>query len=210
MDDVDVLLMCRVPLGLMTDCLDRIISDPVVSEKNPAFVLFEPPDQQAGTPALQRRRLATVGSHGLGNNHSPDGMEEADDADDRVVFVQYEISPADILLDLAISSLAVPEGERLMRERSDYRIDRSMVPSAAGGSFFNESVQRLFLSSRLGGTRQMASAAALEGCWILYDLWALDVGSAILVKAFTRNGSGQVHRESGSLFNRYVPGGLHQ
>jgi len=134
-------------------------------------------------------------------------LDEADDADDRVVFMQYCITPADMLLDLATSSLAVHEGERLLRERCDYRIDRSMVPSAAGGSFFSESVQRLFLSSRLGGTRQMASTAALEGCWILYDLWALDVGSAIQVSAFTRSGSGQMHRESGSLFTRYVPGG---
>lgn len=210
MDDVDVLLTCRVPLGLMTGCLERTLNDPAVTETNPAFIIFEPPDQQSGMPAFHRYRLATVGAHALENENQDDGRREEDgEADDRVVFVQYCITPADILLDLASSSLDMHEGERLMRERREYRIDRSMVPSAAGGCIFNESVQRLFLRSRHGGARQMASAAALEGCWILYGLWVLDIGSAIQVSAFTRNGSGLVHRESGPLYSRCIPGEPH-
>lgn len=198
MDDIDLFLQFRQHIDAISDRLSRILNDPAVTTNNPAFLIceLEKPDAAALTHLRQRMMVGVV--VGINDDSKCNG-DQTESMDDLVRFVQFCVVPTEILLDQPTSTLSIAEGERLMGERVGFELERSMSPSATGGSHFTESVVRYFNRSSYLDQSQLCTAAAIEAAWILYELWFLDPSAPIQVTAFTKKGTGRVGLQSGRL-----------
>jgi hypothetical protein len=95
--------------------------------------------------------------------------------------------------------LAIAEGERLLRERQGFWMERQIVPSTGGGTTFRESLIKVFPADVYPDLSRRCRAVAIDAVWILHELWGLDPQVPITVSAFTHNGRGRLPRLDGPL-----------
>lgn len=107
-----------------------------------------------------------------------------------------------ITLDQPTSTLAIAEGERLLRERQGFRMERQLVSSGDASTTFSESLIKVFPATVHPDVVRRCRAAAVDAVWILHELWGLDPQVPITVSAFTYDGSGRLPRLDGPLSRR--------
>lgn len=194
MDDLDLHLTYGQQIAALTKLLHTITMDSAITPTNPGFLVCDTEGAGSPTPCLASSAAVGAGYDG-GGGTSPVG-----DSDEELPrFVQFGIERDEITLDQPTSTLAIAEGERLLRERQGFRMERDLVASGAGGTTFSESLIKVFPAAVYPDAARRCRAAAVDAVWILHELWGLDPQVSITVSAFTHAGSGRLPRLDGPL-----------
>jgi hypothetical protein len=194
MDDIDLHLAYEQQIAALAKLLHAIAKDPAITANNPGFLVCDVDGAESLTPCL-------ASSASVGTGHADGGVAQPveDPGKELPRFVQFGIEHDEIALDQPTSTLAIAEGERLMRERQGFRLERQLVPSAGGGTTFSESLIKVFPAAVHPDVICRCQAAAVDAVWILHELWGLDPQVPISVSAFTHDGSGRLPRLNGPL-----------
>lgn len=194
MDDIDLHLAYGQQIAVLTKLLHTITLDPAITPTNPGFLVCDTDGAGAPTPCLASSAAVGAGYDGGG------GMPTVVDSGEELPrFVQFGIERDEITLDQPTSTLAIAEGERLLRERQGFCMERRLVPSGGGSTTFSESLIKVFPAAVYPEVVRRCRAAAVDAVWILHELWGLDPQVPISVSAFTHDGSGRLPRLNGLL-----------
>jgi hypothetical protein len=194
MDDIDLHLRHGRHIAAMTRLLRAVVDDPAVTAANAGFLICDLDGADARASCLAA--AAAIGCGETAGDQSR-GVGDAGGAMPR--FVQFCVDCNEIILDQPTTTLAMAEGERLLRERAGFRMERRMVPAVGSGMYFSESLIKAFTAIDHPNLDRRCHAAAMEAAWIVYELWGFDPQVPITVTAFSHAGGGQMSRLNGSL-----------
>lgn len=194
MDDLDLNLAYGQQITALAMLLQAIAEDPAISLTNAGFLVCDTDGAATPTPCLASS--AAVGARYAGSEE-PRSAEDPGEALPR--FVQFCIERHEITLDQPTSTLAIAEGERLLREREGFQMKRLLVPSTGGGTTFSESLIKVIPAADYPDVVRRCRAAATDAVWILHELWGLDPQVPITISAFTHDGTGRLPRLDGPL-----------
>ena len=194
MDDIDLHLAYGHQIAVLTKLLHTITMDPAITPANPGFLVCDTDGAGSPTPCLASSAAVGSGYDGGGGT-----QKVGDSGEELPRFVQFGIERDEITLDQPTSTLAIAEGERLLRERQGFRMERELVSSGAGGTTFSESLVKVFPAAVYPDAVRRCRAAAVDAVWILHELWGLDPQVPITVSAFTYDRSGRLPRLDGPL-----------
>jgi hypothetical protein len=194
MDDIDLHLAHGPQIAALTRLLHTITKDPAITPTNAGFLVCDVQGAGALSPCLMAAVAVGEGQPGIGGNST------CEDQDERLVrFVQFAIDGSEITIDQPTTTLAIREGERLLREREGFHMERRMAPSSNGSSTFCESLVKTFPAAVHPDALLRCQAAARDAVWILHELWGLDPQAPIQLTTFTHDGSGRLASLSGPL-----------
>lgn len=197
MDDIDLNLCFGQQIAAIARLLHAIADDPTISASNAGFLVCDLDGATTSVPCLAEAAVAFVDGVGSGDGSPPAGISSDGEALPR--FVQFCVERAAITLDQPTTTLAIAEGERLLRERDGFRMERDLVPGPGSGSVFSESLVKVFSGVAIPDLSQRCRAAATDAVWIIHELWGLDPQVPIQVSAFTHDGRGRLPRLDGPL-----------
>lgn len=193
MDDIDLNLAFGQQIAAIAQLLYTAASDSAVSASNAGFIICD-----LDGPGINSHALVTAAAVGGDGAHRP--SSDGDGPDDELSrFVQFGVDPHEITLDQPTSTLAIAEGERLLREREGFRMERGLVSTRGGGTTFSESLVKTYEMGAFPDLRRRCHAAAVDVVWIIHELWGLDPQIPITVTAFTHDGSGNLPSLDGPL-----------
>jgi hypothetical protein len=194
MDDIDLHLAYGQQIAVLTKLLHTIAMDPAITSTNPGFLVCHTDGAGSPTPCLASSAAVGAGYDGGGGTPTV-----GDSGEELPRFVQFGIERDEITLDQPTSTLAIAEGERLLRERQGFCMERHLVPSCGGGTTFSESLIKVYPAAVYSDVLHRCRAAIIDAVWILHELWGLDPQVPITISAFTHDGSGRLPRLDGPL-----------